>query len=186
VPSLLRGAFNVAKRTYGRVAARASARSAGQGLGDAATSPALADARIGVSSHVEQFRDGASYLLPRSKYHTYVKGRSAVGDPSGQFVTTRRAMDRVVREANGDLGVVRKRLGIAEGEWNEQLVRVDIHDPLLHNARLPSGFERGRNDLFMWGATPAAVCQRRSSIRCLPGGSPFHRPGSHRDAQVPT
>lgn len=57
----------------------------------------------------------------------------------------------MLAKANGDLLAVKKSLGIPADQWNEPLVRVDVFNPLQHNARFPSGFEEGANPLFKWG-----------------------------------
>ena len=33
----------------------------------------------------------------------------------------------------------------------EKFVRIDVFNPLLHDTRLPSGFEGGANEMFRWG-----------------------------------
>lgn len=118
------------------------------GLGDASTSPWLADKRIGVVSHLEQFRQGGSYLLPESAYKRFVQGATSVGREDGLFITTRAAMDKMLAETGGNLDAINKKLGTF---WNEPLWRVDIQNPLLNNARFPNGFEKGANPLFRWG-----------------------------------
>lgn len=60
-------------------------------------------------------------------------------------------MDKILFEADGNLAVVKQKLGIPERYWNEEILRVDVHNPLMHNARFPSGFERGANEQFRWG-----------------------------------
>lgn len=99
----------------------------------------------------EEFRDGASYLIPEGAYKKFVEGNPKVGDPSGQFVTTSATMDKVITEAEGDISAAKRSLGIPDQYWNEPLLRIDIPSPLLSNARLPSGFERGANEFFRWG-----------------------------------
>ncbi|WP_024461598.1 hypothetical protein [Marinimicrobium sp. LS-A18] len=39
-----------------------------QGLGDSSTSPWLSDNRAGVRLHLDEFRDGGSFLVPKSAY----------------------------------------------------------------------------------------------------------------------
>jgi len=58
---------------------------------------------------------------------------------------------RISGACSGSLDFIKKELSIPENAWNEELMRVDVHNPLLHNARFPSGFERGANELFKWG-----------------------------------
>ncbi len=121
----------------------------GKGLGDIATSPWLADPRSGVRSHIEMFREGGSFLIPESAYKRLIKGENLIGRPDGQFITTKSAMDKLMAETGGNLTAINNRLGT---RWNEQLYRVDIDNPLLHNARLPTGLEKGADpDLFRWG-----------------------------------
>jgi len=58
-------------------------------------------------------------------------------------------MDSLLAETRGDLASINKRLGT---NWTERLYRVDVHNPLLHNACLPSGLEEGADtELFRWG-----------------------------------
>jgi hypothetical protein len=122
-----------------------------EGLGDATTSPWLADPRAGVRLHVESFRDGGSFLIPKSKWELFNEGKAVIGDGTGQFITTRDAMDNILLESDGNLALAKQKLSVPEDVWNEEILRVDIHNPLLHNARFPSGFERGANTQFRWG-----------------------------------
>jgi hypothetical protein len=120
-----------------------------KGLGDVRTSPWLADPRPAVRQHLELFREGGSYLVPKSAYERFVRGRSVIGRSDGQFITTRAAMDRLLAETGGDLAKINQRLGT---NWTEPLYRIDVENPLLHNARFPSGLERGADPvLFRWG-----------------------------------
>jgi hypothetical protein len=111
----------------------------------------LKDPRTGVITHLEGFRSGGSFLIPESALKRFVRGQRIIGDPDGQFITTIEAMDQLLLEASGDLNLVKKRLAIPHQFWNEPLIRIDIHNPLLHNVRLPVGFERGSNSMFRWG-----------------------------------
>ena len=100
---------------------------------------------------MEEFRSGGSFLIRKSVYERYVSNGKPLGRPDGLFITTRVAMDKMLAKANGDLLAVKKSLGIPADQWNEPLVRVDVFNPLQHNARFPSGFEEGANPLFKWG-----------------------------------
>lgn len=121
------------------------------GLGDVISSPWLADPRGGVRSQLEMFRNGGSYLVPKSVYHKWIAGKQTVGRPDGQFLTTRGAMDDLLSKSNGNLDFVKAKLGIPPQYWNEPLYRVDVESPLLYNARMPSGMESGANSYFRWG-----------------------------------
>jgi len=122
-----------------------------EGLGDAKSSPWLSDGRIGVRTHIEEFRDGGSFLMRASVYERYIKSGKALGRQDGLFITTKSALDELLTKANGDVNIIKKGLGIPLDQWNEPLVRVDVLNPLLHDARFPSGFESGANPLFKWG-----------------------------------
>lgn len=135
-----------------------------QGLGDSSSSPWLADKRIGVVSHLEQFRNGGSWVLTKQQYKMFIEGSAMVGDRSGQFIAMRSRMDKVFASAGGDVAKIERALGFDPGHFSAGggLVRVDVHNPLLHNIRLPSGLERGANRRFRWGGytsggTPEAV-----------------------------
>lgn len=120
-----------------------------EGLGDSSTSPWLDDPRVGIRSHLETYRGGGSYLVPESAYNRFVKGQKSIGRPDGQFITTKKDMDKLISETGGDVSKISNRLGT---RWNEPLYRVDIENPLLHNARFPSGLESGADpELFRWG-----------------------------------
>ena len=60
-------------------------------------------------------------------------------------------MDNLLNEAQGDLAVIKKELGIPDEYWNEELVRIDIINPNSLNPRIPSGKERGANELWLPG-----------------------------------
>jgi len=117
------------------------------------------DTRVAPSSHIESFREGASYLIPKSSLEKYVMGLRdhklqkdrMIGMKDGQFVTTKASMDKLINEAGNNLSKIKKELGIPEKDWNEALYRIDIHNPLLLNPRLPSGLEEGANELFRYG-----------------------------------
>lgn len=130
-----------------------SGSAANRGQGDVTTSPWLADKRIGVVSHLEQFRDGGSWVMTKDQWRWFVKGRSTIGDSSGQFITTRASMDRIIANSAGDLDTIGTALGFDSGHFAKGggLVRIDVQNPLLHNIRMPSGLERGANSHFRWG-----------------------------------
>ena len=60
-------------------------------------------------------------------------------------------MDKLLLETKGNRELIKQRLGIEPAFWNEELVRVDVYNPLLHDARFPSGLEKGANSKFRWG-----------------------------------
>jgi hypothetical protein len=61
-------------------------------------------------------------------------------------------MDKLIEQAGGNREFLKEKLGIPKDKWNEPLIRIDVHNPLMHNARFPSGFEKGASPaLFRWG-----------------------------------
>jgi len=125
-----------------------------KGLGDATTSPGLDDPRTGIRMHIESFRNGGSSLVTRRTYNDYMKNTDKLGYPdNSMFIARKDFIDKVISEANGDISVLEKRLGFPSGHFAKGggMVRVDINNPLLHNARMPSGMEMGANQYFKWG-----------------------------------
>ncbi|MEM4725112.1 MAG: hypothetical protein QXP01_08890 [Candidatus Hadarchaeum sp.] len=124
-----------------------------KGLGDVTTSPWLADRRSGVRLHLEEFRDGGSFVMTKEQYELYVEGQSLIGRTDGVFITTSNFMDRIFAESAGDFSIMERRLGFNPGYFADQggLVRIDVDNPLLYNIRMPSGLESGANTNFRWG-----------------------------------
>ncbi|MCP4545813.1 MAG: hypothetical protein GY835_05025, partial [bacterium] len=57
-----------------------------------------------------------------------------------------------------------------DARWSEPLYRIDVRNPLLHNARLPSGLERGADPvLFRWSGYSDG-CMPQVIIDQIPGG----------------
>lgn len=124
-----------------------------RGLGDATTSPWLLDNRASVRTHIETFREGGAWILTKEQYEWFIKGKKSIGDPSGQFITSKAYIDKIFAQGGGDLRKIESLLGFSPGHFASGggLVRVNVNNPLLHNARLPTGFERGANQWFRWG-----------------------------------
>jgi RHS repeat-associated protein len=145
----------------------------GKGLGDATTSPWLADPRPGIAEHLERFREGGSFFVPENMYNSFIKGKAMVGRPDGQFIFPKSVADNLVQQANGNLAALAQAAGQAPEAWKGPLYRVDVSNPLLYNARFPSGLESGANAQFRWGVhfsrasrghCRAGACRGNSSI----------------------
>jgi hypothetical protein len=125
-----------------------------KGLGDATTSPWLNDRRVGVRLHLEEFRNGASYVLTKDQYNAFIRNKSVLGrEDNSLYIARKDFVDKIFHEAKGNIEIIEKRLGFSKG-WFSQgggLVRVDIKNPLLHNIRMPSGLEKGANEFFRPG-----------------------------------
>jgi RHS repeat-associated protein len=146
LPTATKDALTTAMRRF-------RARKFFKGLGNGKTSPWLLDTRAAVVEHLEEFRCGGSWFMTKKQYNMFVKGKSMVGDPAGQFIMTKAYADKVLAEAGGDIAKFEKMLGFPKGHFSSGggLVRIDVHNPLLHNIRMASGLERGANELFLWG-----------------------------------
>lgn len=103
-----------------------------------------------IFNYEDAFQGGASYLVPKSVLDKY--GRSKLGRPDGQFITTQFDMDWILADANGRLKDIEAQLGIPAGTWaGQEIVRIDIKDPCAFNLRMPSGNEMGANNLWLPG-----------------------------------
>jgi RHS repeat-associated protein len=125
-----------------------------KGLGDSTTSPWLNDPRTGVRMHLEDFRNGGSSLVTRDSYKRFIEPNKLIGyEDNSMYIGRKDFVDKVIREANGDVSILEQRLGFKPGHFADGggIVRVDINNPLFHNARMPSGMEKGANEFFKWG-----------------------------------
>lgn len=117
-------------------------------------SPALADPRMGVRVLLSYFHEGGSVLVPELAYKEFIEGLPSTtlfGRPDGLFISTKEAMDNLLKESKGSKAFVKQKLGIKPEDWPGIMYRIDIPSPLSHNIRLSSGLEKGANDLFVWG-----------------------------------
>ncbi|MEY3210898.1 MAG: hypothetical protein RIT28_1379, partial [Pseudomonadota bacterium] len=104
-----------------------------------------------MAAHLEKFKDGASYLVPKDVLDRF--GRDKLGWPdNSQFVMTKGELDAVLAKANGDISIIEQELGIPAGTWaGREMVRIDIPAPETLNVRMPSGNEDGANPLWIPG-----------------------------------
>jgi hypothetical protein len=102
--------------------------------------------------HANLFKEGASYLVPKDVLDRF--GRKLLGRPDGQFVMTKKEMDRLLGKKGANLAYIEKQLGIPAGAWvGKTLVRIDILPENLQklNLRIPSGNEAAANNLWIPG-----------------------------------
>ncbi len=102
-----------------------------------------------ILQHKNSFNNKASYLMTKDQYNLFVKDKSIIGRPDGQFVSTTERIDDVLKKADKALYNA-KELGIPPGEWSGQggIVRVDVSDLNDYNPRIPYGSESGANELW--------------------------------------
>lgn len=108
-----------------------------------------------IDAHLAQFDDGASIIMTREQYITYVKGNPNIGIPSDgtQFVMPKNFCDEIATNANGSISVYEKALGFDDGHFADGggLIRIDIDNLAELNLRIPSGNEAGANSHWIPG-----------------------------------
>ncbi len=113
-------------------------------------SPATYLSQKYISKHLRQFKKGASFLTSKDILDKY--GREKLGRADGQFVMSKKEMDKLLKKAKGNVVYVETELGIPEGMWkNKTIVRIDIPAPQLLHLRIPDGNEAGANELWLPG-----------------------------------
>ncbi|MBE6052876.1 MAG: hypothetical protein E7212_03025 [Clostridium sartagoforme] len=106
-----------------------------------------------IEQHLKQFESGASYIMPKSDYDFYYRGVPEISRPDGtMFFAPKEYMDDIVREANGDISVIEKKLGYPSGSLaNGDFTIVNIENPKDYNMHIPSGNEHGANSEWIPG-----------------------------------
>jgi hypothetical protein len=104
-----------------------------------------------ITSHLNRFKGGASYIVPRDVLDSY--GRDILGWPdNSQFVMPISEMNQLLLKTGGNISEIEKELGIPAGSWNnKELVRIDVPNPSELNLRMPTGNEMGTNNLWIPG-----------------------------------
>ena len=64
-----------------------------------------------IDAHLAQFDDGASIIMTKEQYMTYVKGNANIGIPSDgtQFVMPKNYCDKIAANANGNISIYEKK-----------------------------------------------------------------------------
>ena len=108
-----------------------------------------------MNARLAQFDDGASIIMTKEQYITYVKGNVNIGIPSDgtQFVIPKNFCDEIATNANGNISVYETSLGFDVGHFEDGggLVRIDIDNLDGLNLRIPSGNEAGANSHWIPG-----------------------------------
>ncbi len=108
-----------------------------------------------IDTHLAHFDDGASIIMTKEQYITYVKGNSNIGIPSDgtQFVMPKNFCDEIAANANGNIGIYEKALGFDIGHFEDGggLIRIDIDNLDGLNLHMPSGNEAGANSHWIPG-----------------------------------
>ena len=88
--------------------------------------------------------------MTKDQFVRYAEGKAVVGRADGQFMTSATRMNHLIHLTGGDPVLLGKALGV---EWQPgtQLIRMDVADPLLFNARMPEASMSGANSMCRKG-----------------------------------
>jgi hypothetical protein len=89
------------------------------------------------------------------------------GPPGGTFVMPKAQADAIIKQANGDVAVLERLLGLKPGDLGTNPVRVDIPNP--QGLRVPSGNERGANEYWVPGGRTSGGI-REATVDPVPPG----------------
>lgn len=97
---------------------------------------------------------GISGVIRRSAYDAYIRDHKTFGRADGQFMTTTREMDWIVKEAKGNPQKIADLLGL--GDLNgEELIRIDVPSPWNAHPRVPIPDLSGANHHYVEGGRTA-------------------------------
>lgn len=105
------------------------------------------------AAHLSKFEEGVAKVVPKETLDKY---GGVVGPPSGTYVFPKSHLDKLVREANGDVGKLERLLSLEPGTLgkNPMIVSTDA----VKGLRFPSGTESGANaDWIPGGFTKGGV-----------------------------
>jgi len=117
------------------------------------------------NEHLSKFLNGGSMLVTKATYNRYMADGidvdgEFVGYPpdandinGSNYILPHDEMDKLLTEANGDISVIEKGLGMSPGTYGDEpdLIRVDIMNPENYNLRMPNGKEAGANENYIDG-----------------------------------
>jgi hypothetical protein len=125
--------------------------------GNALEANAYLDAEY-IESHRKAFSGKASYLIHGENHELYIVDKKGdypeLGYKGALYVSTAAEIDRVLKEANGDISVVEHLLGFSPG-WLQRkkgIWRVDVNSPETKGLEIPNGFEASANEWWTPGA----------------------------------
>ncbi|TRW86178.1 hypothetical protein FK535_06790 [Mycolicibacterium sp. 018/SC-01/001] len=101
-----------------------------------------------IDHHMAKFDDGATRLMPEDNYNKY-----GLAQRDGtSFVMATKEVEELLASTHGDPRALEQALGMPEGFLEKhRILRIDIPEPLNHDARIPSGNEAGANDQWIPG-----------------------------------
>lgn len=104
--------------------------------------------------HLNQFRDGVSFVMGLDNYVMYVLARKSIGrEDNSCFVMPKSVCDEIAKAGKGKISVYEEALGFEPGYFQGHggLVRIDVIDVADLHIRIPSGNEAGANSWWVPG-----------------------------------
>ncbi|MDO5616080.1 MAG: hypothetical protein Q4G16_07810 [Cruoricaptor ignavus] len=100
-----------------------------------------------IQQHLAKFNEGAVRFTSRAAFNKY-----ATLGPDGGFILPKDYLDDILKEANGNLGIIEQKLGLEKGYLSsDDIMIVYIKRQNLTGLRMPSGNESGANPLWLPG-----------------------------------
>jgi RHS repeat-associated protein len=99
----------------------------------------------------KELEGGGSWLMTEPQYLKFAKGQDFIGRADGQFMTSSRQLNQIIYDVGTDPVALGQKLNVEGWTANTRLIRMDVSDPLLFNARLPNASMSGANPMFISG-----------------------------------
>lgn len=100
-----------------------------------------------IDSHLAQFQNGATKFMNKDSLDLH-----GIGQRDGtSFVMPSSEIDQMMKETGGDPRAMEQALGLPDGFFDSNIVRVDVQDPGDFGLRMPSGREAGANEFWIPG-----------------------------------
>jgi hypothetical protein len=122
-----------------------------------------------IQHHLEQFDQGGTRFMLKDTFEDF-----GIGQIDGTtFVFPSSEIDALMKSTKGDPTALEKALGLPDGYFKDNVIRVDIRDLENYNLRIPSGNEAGANVKWLPGGTlpkgmPEAVIDgSKVPLECL-------------------
>lgn len=107
-----------------------------------------------IEAHMKKFKQGAAFIITKADYTSYPN----IGHDS-KFVSNVESIEKIVRDANGDLRKIENALGLEKnylGKNKNAVYIIYIQPKQIKNARMPSGNEGGANRFWIPGGCTAS------------------------------
>ena len=107
-----------------------------------------------IDAHMKKFEKGAAMIKTEFDLKKYPN----IGH-SEKFVSNPESIEKIVREANGDLRKIEKALGLEKnylGNNKNEVYIIYIKPDQIKNPRMPSGNESGANEFWIPGGSTAS------------------------------